>query len=425
MGLVHDIADERARERLASAPAAGLLHGIVGAVEQDSRWVRPLRFSEEQLRALGSCQAWHPGLFRQMARTTAGVCVEFETDAREVALEVVPDVEPKGTRAVLDDIDRGDPAGERPHDGLSADIDGRRHEDLGMPAPGEGLVVVGLAGHDAEDELGLQPLPGMGRTHHVRIWLPTLRGSVVRDVICDGSFIRPVAHRKQLLVLGDSIAQGFVAGDPAYSWPALLAGRLGLDLVNQGVGGQVFQPGSLFGLAGSVDPARIVIAFGQNYRYEPCVPRRVSADIRSYLSDVARLWPKVPTHVLTPLWHDEETSPSHAMSCHEQVPSLIAAQVGTHDQMALVDGLELMEHDAELLADGYEHPNERGCRQVATRLNAVMRVPGLKPSSVGKRRKKRPSRKKETALLPEPNDTMALPFGEFIDKGSQHQTQTG
>lgn len=425
MGLEYDIADEQARERLVSAPAAGLLHGVVSATEQGFRWVRPLRFSEEQLRALGSCQAWHPGLFRQMARTTAGVCVEFETDALEVALEVAPDAEPKGTRAVLEAIDRDDPAGPRPHDGFSADIDGRRHEVLGMPAQGEGLVVLTLAGHDPEDELGLQPLPGMGRTHHVRIWLPTLRGCVVRDVICDGSFIHPVAHRKQLLVLGDSIAQGFVADDPAHSWPTLLASRLGLDLVNQGVGGQVFQPGSLFGLAGSVDPARIVIAFGENYRYEPCVARRVSADVRAYLGDVARLWPKVPTHVLTPLWHDEEASPSHAMSCHEQVPALIAAQVGTHDQMTLVDGQELMEHDAELLADGCEHPGERGCRQIAQRLNAVMRVPGLKPSSVGKRRKKRTSRKKETAPAPEPNDTMSLPFGDFIDKASQHQTQTG
>lgn len=406
MGLREKLDSALAREALCAMPAAGLLHGEVSAVEQDYRWVRPLRFCDEQLRALGSCQAWHPGLFRQMARTTAGVCVEFETDAREVALEVRVDGEPKGTRAVLEAIDRGSPTGPDPHDGISASVDGR-HVWCGMPE--QDLVVLELAGHDPEDSLGLVPLPGMERTRHVRIWLPALRGAVVRDVICDGSFVRPVARRRQLLALGDSIVQGFVSGDPSFSWPALLAARLDLDLVNQGVGGQVFQPGSLFGLAGYTNPARIIVAFGENYRYEPCVARRVSLDIRGYLGEVHRLWPQVPVHVLTPLWHDEEAYPSHAMSCFEHVPDLIAAQVESFGNMTLLDGLELLEHDAGLLADGFEHPNERGCRQIATRINAVMRVPGLRPSSVGKRRKprKRPvqeSKAPEAGSAPLPLD---------------------
>lgn len=392
MGLRETMRDEQARSLLASAPAAGLLHGAVNVVEGGHRWCRPFRLSEDQLRALGSCQAWHPGLFRQMARTTSGICVEFETDAREVALEVRVDAEPKGTRAVLDYVDRIDSQGVQPHDGLSADVDGR-HVWCGMPGQQEGLLFLTLDGSDPEDALGLQPLPGMARTRHVRVWLPALRGCEVRDVACDGTFVRPVPRRRNLLVLGDSIAQGFVAGDPALTWPAQLAARLGLDLVNQGIGGQVFQPGSLYGLAGVIDPERIVVAYGENYRYEACMARRVSRDVRSYLLEVARLWPQVRTHVLTPLWHDETAHPSHGMSCHEQVPSFIAAHVAPHDQMTLIDGLELMDHDPALFADGYEHPNERGCRQIATRLNAVMRVPGLRPSSVGKRRKPRGSAK--------------------------------
>lgn len=396
-----------AREALVAMPAAGLLHGEVSAVERDYRWVRPLRFCDDQLRALGSCQAWHPGLFRQMARTTAGICIEFETDAREVALEVRVDGEPKGTRAVLEVIDRDNPAGPEPHDGISADIE-NRHVWCGMPE--NDLVFLELAGHDPEDSLGLVPLPGMERTRHVRIWLPALRGALVRDVICDGSFVRPVARRGQLLALGDSIVQGFVSGDPARSWPALLAARQDLDLVNQGVGGQVFQPGSLFGLAGYINPARIVVSFGENYRYEPCMARRVSLDIRGYLGEVHRLWPQVPVHVLTPLWHDEEASPSHGMSCFEHVADLIAAQVESFDNMTLLDGLELLEHDAALLADGCEHPNERGCRQIATRINTVMRVPGLRPSSVGKRRKPRKRVVREHKDFG--SDSAPLPFEE-------------
>ena len=412
MGLTDALAGGQPDTSLVSVPAAGLLHGNVNAVEQSHRWVRPLRFSEDQMRSLGSCQAWHPGLFRLMARTTAGICVEFETDSREVALEVRVDAEPKGTRAVLSIID--DKAGTvDAHDGISADVD-RHHVWCGMPSVNDDKVVIELPGNETTDELGLSPLPGMAPTRHVRLWLPALRGCVVKDVIGDGTFIHAVPRRKQLLVLGDSIAQGFVSGDPAHSWPALLSARQGLDLVNQGIGGQVFQPGSLFGLAQFIDPARIVVCFGENYRYEACIARRISPDIRSYLAEVSRLWPQVPTHVLTPLWHDEEAMPSHPMSCHEQVPSLIAMHVTPHEQMTLIDGLELLEHDPALLADGYEHPNERGCRQIATRLNAVMRIPGLRPSSVGKRRKKKGARKaKETLLLAGEATVEAVAIGQL------------
>lgn len=391
MGLTDDRAGGHGGSLPTRAAAAELLHGAMGIREHDDRWVRPLRVSEAQLRALGSCQAWHPGLFRQMALTCAGVRVEFETDAREVVLELRVDREPRGTRAVLEGIDRNRPEGDDPHDMVSVDIDGH-HEACGMPAEGDEVLSVSLVGHDREDDLGLQALPGLARTRHVRIWLPALRGCMVRDVWCDGTAIRPVAPKRNLLVLGDSVAQGFVSDDPARSWPALLAARLGLDLVNQGIGGQVFQPGSLAGLAGSVDPERIVVAYGENYRYEACAAAGVSRDVRLYLRELSHLWPQATTYVLTPLWHDEAVWPSHARSCHAQVPSLIAEQVAPYDQMTLVDGLGLLDHDPALLADGHGYPNERGCRQIALRLNAVIRVPGLRPSSVGKRRKRKRAR---------------------------------
>lgn len=413
MGLLEKVRDERQRQELTRAPAAGLVHGVVSMVEQDFRWMRPLRFVEEQMRALGSVQAWHPGLYRQMARTSAGVCVEFDTDAREVVLEVRLDAEPRGTREVLAIIDRAQNTPPRPHDGVSADVDGR-HLPCVMPAIGQDLVSFSLVSGDPEEALGLVALPGLARTRRVRIWLPCLRGCMVRDVYCDGTFIRPVAHRKVLLALGDSITQGFVADDPAFAWPSLLAQRLGLDVVNQGVGGQVFQPGSLLGLAGSVDVARIVVAFGENYRYESCIARRVSRDVRSYLLEVARLWPQVPTCVLTPFWHDEEASPSRSNSCFDQVPSFITAHSAPHDQMVVIDGLDLLEHDSALMADGYEHPGERGMRQIATRLNAVIRVPGLRASSVGRRRPRKRKALPEVTGDGLPNGMLPLPLDGLL-----------
>jgi lysophospholipase L1-like esterase len=359
---------------------------------------------------LGSCQAWHPGLFRQMARTTAGICVEFTTDAREVAIEVRVDEEPSGTRRVLDGLRMEEASGSvRWYDQFSVDVDGR-HEALGMPEGGERLVTCKLASHDPAEKIGLQPLPGLERERHVRIWLPVLRGCALRDVWALGSQVHAVPARRQLLVLGDSVAQGFVAQDPAHTWPVLLADRLHLDVLNQGIGGQVFQPGLIAGLEGAADPAHIVVALGENYRYERCTTDLVARDIARYFFELARLWPQVPTQVLTPLWHDEDASPSHPLSCWEQVPDFIAEQVGRYAQMSLVDGLELCDHDASCYADPDAHPNAKGFRQMALRLHAVQSIPGLRPSSVGKRRKAR--RKPREQEPPTTANMIPLPLGE-------------
>lgn len=348
--------------------AQPLLHGCVRSARERDGWVRPWRFSSEQVRTMGSCLAWHPGLFRQMARTTAGVTMELETDSTELALEVLLDGEPSGTRAVLDPI-RGED--DDALDGISVDVDGR-HLPCSMPTESESVLRFSLDDPEEAPLPGLVMLPGLGETHHVRIWLPALRGCAVRRVWGNGTFVQPVDQRSQLLVIGDSIAQGFVTGDPATAWPHLLADSFGFDIVNQGLGGQVFQTGTLLGLASLVDPVAVVIALGENYRYEPCRARPTARDVRNYFVEVARIWPEVPTFVCTPLWHDEDASPSHAMSCWERVPSMIAANVSVHDEMMLVDGLRLLDHDSSLLADGYEHPSELGSRQVARRLQVLM-----------------------------------------------------
>ena len=62
-------------------PARGFLHGSVGVEQIRGGFIRPLRITPEQLRVLGSVAALHPGQFRGMAACTAGITLEFDTDA--------------------------------------------------------------------------------------------------------------------------------------------------------------------------------------------------------------------------------------------------------------------------------------------------------------------------------------------------------
>ena len=301
-----------------SCAAEGLLHGVVGSDTDENGWTRPQRFTAGQLKALGSCRAWHPGLYRQLAAATAGVSLQFETDSSNVWLEAEMDPMPRGSAAVVADVERYGTGVTPPYDGFSADVD-----DVHLPLalPDEGGLVSFCVDVTEAPEPGVQRLPGMGgaSTHRVTIWLPCLGGCEVRSVMGDGTFIEPVAERGQLLVLGDSISQSYVTCDPGLAWPCRLAAQLGLELVNQGVGGQVFQPGTLVGMAGSVRPEHIVVEFGANYRFEPCQAGRVEQEVRTYLYEVAATWPEVPTWVMTTLPYTEVAYPNHPRSCFAEV----------------------------------------------------------------------------------------------------------
>lgn len=172
-----------------------------------------------------------------------------------------------------------------------------------------------------------------------------------------------------MLVLGDSIGQGFCSDDPALAWSALFAEHCSLELVNQSVGGQVFQPSSLMGL--DVDDVDLVIVeLGGNYRHEPCTTSVVRNDIRAYLREAARIFEGSRIVVITPTGHDRRLCPLHVGSCARDVSRMLF-QVGRELGMDVVDGLRLLENGDPLLADG-EHPTTVGHVQIASRLAAAL-----------------------------------------------------
>ena len=357
-----------------SVPARDLLWGAVCADAEKDGWTRPSRFTKEQVKALGSCRAWHPGLYRQMAACTAGTCLAFETDSSWVDLEVSFDRLPRDSAFMIDAAKKYEGRERQLYDGVSADVDGAH---LKVREPDENDVAHFILDNaQGAADLGMQRLFAVeAQAHTVKIWLPCLRGCAVRALTGDGSYIRPLPQQGELLVLGDSIAQGFISLDPGLTWPVLLANKNKLELVNQGVGGQVFQPGSLVGLKDAVTPAKIVVELGVNYRFEPCQALRVQAEIQTYLYEVASAWPGVPTWVITPMPHTENVWPSHPRSCFDQVEDMIRTCSSRHGHFRLVDGSQLLDTKdlLGLLIDGSDHPGTKGHAQIAKRLNAAMK----------------------------------------------------
>lgn len=346
-----------------SQGAAAFVHGAVAFEQEPDGWMRPLRFYPQQLRALSSCMAWHPGLYHAMGLTCAGITIECLTDAKRVALELQVDPEPHGTTAQIALADGGPSA--LPHDGISATADG-----LHLPPQMPGLEPVELV-VEVEDSQRDPVLPGMEEPKQVTFWLPMLRGCKIKNLSCDGTYLSPVEPKPLLLVLGDSISQGFLVDDPACAWPSIVARQRSLDLVNQGVGGQVFQPSALEGLQQLPTPAYVWVGLGANYRFERWNPAVVKREIASYFHRIANLWPDTPVVVASPTPHDEEAYPTAKGAAYDLIPGFIQEACERYPTMRFQDGSVLLENRDRYFADA-DHPSCRGGRLMGLRCGRVL-----------------------------------------------------
>lgn len=387
------------------APAEAFLHGCLEVQAHSDGWVCPQRFLPEQRAVLESCLAWHPGLYKQMAACTSGVTLEFITDASLVAIDLRFGEEPAGTirsrelvqshdeqrkQQVLDgasstsdasnvsstsnasNTNNADAVGTQVFDGVSYEVNGKHKGMLFASLQDKQTTQVHIA--LPTSSVSEPALFELRKPVRVKVFLPALRSCEVRTIACNGTQLEPLAKKEQLLVLGDSITQGFVCGDPAYAWAHQVAQKTKLDLLNQGIGGQVFLPESFQGFSAHPKfvPQVIVVALGVNYRYEACVASHVYADIRRFFATLHTLWPCVPTYVLTPLWHQDGPYLTHPKSCFGQVSEFIQQAAAAYSNMVMVDGAHVLDEDERLLADGFEHPNKAGHTQIAQNLSAYL-----------------------------------------------------
>lgn len=331
------------------------LRGCVRAEVQDDGYVRPWRFSGRQLRHLAKVGRGH------RAGATAGVCLAFVTDGSEVQvdLEVVFDLA---------------------HD---ADIVREVRAAEGRPlAPEAGLVdsvTLEAAGvqHVATVESGTLTFRLDNDAHvplECRVWLPYIMAVAVGGLRTDGS-LDPMPDRPLLLTLGDSITQGFVAGCSGETWPVRLGRDLDFCLVNQGVAGHVFDPGTLKG-SGRLHraaPAAVVVAYGTNDWARISSAKRIRRNIREYLRRVAELYGACArVYVVSPLWRadaDIASASGKPLGWVGQILRDECAELG----FSFIDGFDLVPHDPRFFGDLRLHPNAEGSASMARSLAARIR----------------------------------------------------
>ena len=299
------------------------IHGAF-FLEKGAHGLLPCRFTEKQL-----ADCYRVSELRELlARSSAGVTVELETDARwlELSMELTFF---------------------RPERQVSFTVyaDGKHAGTVSLSTPREGPLTVRFT-------LPGGPCP-------VQIWLdPLSRFELTGLTLSPGASARPIPRREGLCVtFGDSITQGMEAFDPARPYPMQLARALNTELLNLGVCGGTYQPQMLPGFSG-LRPSLITVLYGFNDRNLVPTRAQFEENVEGFLAGLASQFPGVPTYVILPTLSGVETNTDKFATLPE-IRDIIREKAAAHPALTLLDGTSFMPYTQAFFRDA-AHPTDRG-----------------------------------------------------------------
>lgn len=205
-----------------------------------------------------------------------------------------------------------------------------------------------------------------GKENHIRIYLPCLTQVVIQTLtLHDAAVLKPVRREKIILAFGDSITQGYDAQHPMNAYPMIVADAFHADLYNKAIGGEKFLS-ALVETKDGFAPTWITVAYGTNDWSSSSLALFQSNTV-GFFRNLNKLYPGKPVFVILPIWrkdHDRETGCGR----FEEAREFIRQTAEQYPEVHIIDGLELMAHDAALTSDGYLHPNDEGFMQMGRSL---------------------------------------------------------
>lgn len=184
----------------------------------------------------------------------------------------------------------------------------------------------------------------------VTVYLPADATIWLRNFEIDGDFA-PVRKGANVLWMGDSITQGFGPLRSAETYVSVANRLLNYEVLNQGIGGYVYDKNVLMKMEGYA-PDKIIISLGTNqYGTE------TMDGIEEYYERLHEIFGDTPVLCITPIWRGDNM---------EGVPTLAKFCKATKEicekypNITVVEGFKLVPHLSEYFLDNL-HPNCLGC----------------------------------------------------------------
>ena len=202
---------------------------------------------------------------------------------------------------------------------------------------------------------------------NVTIYLPADATVLIRNFETDAEVIRP-EKKEKVLWLGDSITQGFGPLRSSSTYVSVANRQLNYDVINQGIGGYVYDKHSLMKMDG-YDPDKIIVALGTNQ-----FGTESMKDIEEYYETLIGIYrSRIPILCITPLWRGDVPNglPTLTRFCEK-----VKAIAGQYPNVMIADGFKLVPHLPEYFLDNL-HPNCLGTEVYGRNLVETIRKLGF------------------------------------------------
>ncbi len=186
---------------------------------------------------------------------------------------------------------------------------------------------------------------------NVIIYLTADETVLIRNFEADAKVTRAKKNEK-VLWLGDSITQGYGPLRSSCTYVSVANRLLNYDIVNQGIGGYVYDKNSLMKMEG-YNPDKIIVALGTNQYGD-----KDMSVVEEYYETLTGIYGnEIPILCISPLWRGDnlEALPVLYAFC-ENVKKI----AGRYKNVQIIDGMKLVPHLPEYFLDNL-HPNCFGC----------------------------------------------------------------
>ncbi len=209
-------------------------------------------------------------------------------------------------------------------------------------------------------------------TVRVTLYLPSHAIGVLKNVeLDDGAAFIPHTFDRKLLMIGDSITQGWDSKCDSFSYALRTSRFFNAESVIYGVGGGFYHESTMDSI--DFEPDVVTIAFGANdFGHYPTLDA-MDEQVGKVMDFLAREYAEKTIFVISPIWRETQKK---AMGTFAQCRQVVIDQAEKHGFIH-IDGLSLVPPMPRFFADGNLHPDDLGFSLYAENLCRQM-LPYLK-----------------------------------------------
>lgn len=277
--------------------------------------------------------------FRDKVYSTAGVQMEFTTDAQSLYISI-----------------ETSPATSRSYFSMDVFADGevrkriQNFEEKDLPA---NYTEVSLPLGRFSEEISL----GDGEKT-VRIVFPwSVKTRLLEMKLQNAAYVTPRKKQKTLIMYGDSITNGYDAVFPSNSYAVRFADALDAELFNKGIGGEVFFP-ELAAIKSHPAPDYITVAYGTN-DWGTAEQADFRKRCEEFFGFLVGNYPATEIFAITPIWrknYQEDRKFGDFFDVERHIREVCAQ----YANIKVISGWEFVPHNETYYADQRVHPNDKG-----------------------------------------------------------------